>query len=118
MYVSSYTRISKPPKKCSYHVAGTGEVVVEQALQSHPTHGPVLVVPKAVVVHGKQIAGQGVIRDLHLHVVIDAVGSGGGGGNPGSGEIICGRLFWRPSTVTYTQFLAARSLWMTSRRAK
>ena len=50
----------------SHHVAGTGEVVVEQTLEGHPA------------VHGEQVPGQGVVRDLHLHVVIDAGGERGG----------------------------------------
>ena len=58
----------------AHHVAGTGEVVVEQTLQGHPADGPVLVVPQTVVVHGEQVPRQGVVRDLHLHVVVDAVG--------------------------------------------
>lgn len=57
----------------SHHVAGAGEVVVEQALQGHPAHWPVLVVPQAMVVHGEQVSGQGVVCDLHLHAVVNAV---------------------------------------------
>lgn len=29
-----------------------------------------------MVVHGEEVAGQGVVCDLHLHVVVDAVGKG------------------------------------------
>ena len=57
--------------KDSHHVACAGEVVVEQALQGHPAHGPVLVVPQTVVVHGEQVSGQGIVCDLHLHAVIN-----------------------------------------------
>ena len=59
-----------------HHIAGTGEVVVEQALQGHPAHRPVLIVPQTVVIHGKQVSGKGIVCYLHLHVVVNAVGGG------------------------------------------
>lgn len=58
----------------SHHVTGAGEVVVEQTFQSHPADRPVLIVPQTVVIHGKQVPGQSVVCDLHLHVVVNAVG--------------------------------------------
>lgn len=59
----------------SHHITGTGEVIVEQAFQGHPAHRPILIIPQAVVVHGEEVSSQRVIGDLHLHVVINAVGS-------------------------------------------
>lgn len=60
----------------SYHVAQTGEVVVEQALQGHPANRPVLVIAQAVVIHGKQVSCKGVVCDLDLHVIINTVKRG------------------------------------------
>ena len=60
--------------------------MVEQTLQRHPADRTVLVVPQAVVVHGEQVPGQGVVRDLHLHVVIDAGGDRGGRGGREGGR--------------------------------
>lgn len=134
----------------SYHIAGAGKVVVEQAFQGHPADGPVLIIPQTVVIHGKQVSGKSVVCDLYLHVVVNAVKGGERGrkfkwfsfvikfqskspesykgrrGEPGKNEdtaLVCAGVPGRGegggcSRDTYTQFLAARSLCMTSLRAR
>lgn len=49
---------------------------MEQALQGHPADRPVLVITQAVVIHGKQVSGKGVVCDLDLHVIINTVKGG------------------------------------------
>lgn len=60
----------------SYHITCTGKVIVEQAFQGHPADRPVLIIPQTVVIHGKEISGEGIVCNLHLHVVVNAVGGG------------------------------------------
>lgn len=49
---------------------------MKQALQGHPANRPVLVIPQAVVIHGKQVSCKGVVSNLHLHVIINTVKRG------------------------------------------
>lgn len=102
----------------SHHVAGAGEVVVEQAFQGHPADGPVLIVPQAVVIHGKQVPRESVVRNLHLHVVVNAAADTRREKPLLVSDSFPKRIRGRPREDTYTQFLAARSLCMTSLRAR
>lgn len=58
----------------SHHVTCAGEVVVEQALECHPADGTVLIIAQAMVIHGEQVSSEGIVCNLHLHVVINTVG--------------------------------------------
>lgn len=81
-----------------------------------------------MVVHGEEVACQGIVCDLHLHVVVDAVGRGMGGEALLASTLLgTGKLLvnWEWEEVeeeeegqgfAYTQFRAARSLWITSLR--
>lgn len=60
----------------SHHVTRTGEVVVEQAFQGHPADRAVLIIAQTVVVHRKQIPSEGIVCNLHLHVVVNAARRG------------------------------------------
>lgn len=61
---------------CSHHIAGTGEVIIEQAFQGHPADRSVLVIPQTMVVHRKQVSSKGIVCDLYLHVIVNAVRTG------------------------------------------
>lgn len=104
----------------SHHITCTGEVVVEQAFQGHPADRTVLVIPQTVVVHRKQISSEGIVRNLHLHVVINATRKGTR--ERKGGLIMSATEFQKKKccagSETYTQFRVARSLWMTSLRAR
>lgn len=60
----------------SHHITCTGKVVVEQAFQGHPADRTVLIIPQTVVVHRKQISSEGIVCNLHLHVVVNAARTG------------------------------------------
>ena len=56
----------------TYHITSTGELIIHQALQSHPPNRPVFIVPQTVIVHGEQVSGEGVVCDLNLKCIINA----------------------------------------------
>lgn len=56
----------------TYHITSTGELIINQTFQSHPPNWPVFVVPQTVIIHGKQVSGEGIVCDLNLECVINA----------------------------------------------
>lgn len=68
---NTFPKCKREGKK-PHHITSTGKFIVDQALQSHPADWSVLVVPQAVVVHGEQVPGQRVVRDLHLQCIVNA----------------------------------------------
>lgn len=62
----------KPLNKIRYthHVRCCGEVRVHQTLNGEPFYWTILVVAQAVIVRREQVTGQGVVRHLHLQLLI------------------------------------------------
>ena len=56
----------------SHHIAGRGERVVQKAFQRHPTHRPIHIISKAMVIHGEQVTCKGRVSYPDSQASIDA----------------------------------------------